>query len=159
MHRGQPLRGWLVTDEGQIFSTLRNRLLKGHLNLSKGTGYWQVCHSTDGTKDVHAIVAETFWGIRPEGMEVCHKDGNSRNNHPSNLQYGTERQNAEDRDRHGRTARGSSIGTSKLTSEQVCSIRQEYTGRRGQKTELAKRYGVSRTMIYYIVNNEWWKSA
>ena len=50
---------------------------------------------------VHSLVAETFIGTRPEGMEVCHGDGNHTNNHVGNLRYGTRSENMLDRVRHG----------------------------------------------------------
>ena len=50
---------------------------------------------------VHSLVAETFIGTRPEGMEVCHGDGNHTNNHVDNLRYGTRSENMLDRVRHG----------------------------------------------------------
>ena len=56
------------------------------------------------TRTVHSLVAEAFIGTRPEGMEVCHNDGNKTNNHVDNLRYGTSRENALDRLRHGTNA-------------------------------------------------------
>ena len=50
---------------------------------------------------VHSLIAETFIGPRPEGMEVCHNDGNPTNNHVDNLRYGTRSENMLDRVRHG----------------------------------------------------------
>ena len=50
---------------------------------------------------VHSLVAEAFIGTRPEGMEVCHYDGNKTNNHVDNLRYGTSRDNELDKLRHG----------------------------------------------------------
>ena len=50
---------------------------------------------------VHSLVAEAFISARPEGMEVCHNDGDSTNNHLDNLRYGTRSDNMLDRVRHG----------------------------------------------------------
>src|SRR5699024_9822191 len=50
---------------------------------------------------VHSLVAESFIGARPEGMEVCHSDGNKTNNHVANLRFGTSSDNELDKVRHG----------------------------------------------------------
>ena len=50
---------------------------------------------------VHRLVARTFIGPCPPGLEVRHKDGNPTNNHVENLEYGTRAQNMQDRLKHG----------------------------------------------------------
>lgn len=51
---------------------------------------------------VHRIVALTFIGVPPFAKsEVCHNDGNRRNNHYSNLRWGTRKENVADSIRHG----------------------------------------------------------
>ncbi|WP_420140187.1 HNH endonuclease [Sphingomonas sp.] len=62
---------------------------------------------------VHRLVALNFLDLPPfEGGEVRHLDGNHLNPRWDNLAWGTAKQNAEDRERHGRTARGRRIGRS-----------------------------------------------
>jgi hypothetical protein len=58
------------------------------------------------TVNVHRLVFETFNGPLPAGRFVCHLDGDPQNNRLDNLALGTGRDNARDRTRHGRTARG-----------------------------------------------------
>lgn len=50
---------------------------------------------------VHELVATTFHGPRPPGMEVRHLDGNSLNNAAFNVQWGTHAQNQNDQVLHG----------------------------------------------------------
>lgn len=54
-----------------------------------------VLRNEDGVngKTVHSIVAETFIGPRPDGMVIDHKDENTENNRPNNLEYVTQREN------------------------------------------------------------------
>lgn len=64
-------------------------------------GYVQVCLRMPGerhgvTKNLHVLVAEAFLGNRPEGMHVCHSDGDKNNNSLSNLRYDTPKANWED---------------------------------------------------------------
>ena len=56
----------------------------------------------DKTRTVHSLVVEAFIGACPEGMEVCHNDGDPTNNHIDNLRYGTPSDNTLDRVKHGR---------------------------------------------------------
>ena len=52
-------------------------------------------------KYVHALVMIAFVGPYPDGMNVCHNDGNPKNNHLSNLRYGTHAENMRDTLKHG----------------------------------------------------------
>lgn len=46
------------------------------------------------TYKVARLVCEAFFGIPPKGKNVCmHLDENSRNNRPSNLKWGTQKDN------------------------------------------------------------------
>ena len=45
------------------------------------------------TYKVHSLVCEAFNGPRPEGLVCCHVDEDWRNNLPSNLEWGTQRDN------------------------------------------------------------------
>ena len=53
----------------------------------------------------HRLVALAWIGPQPEGMEVCHDDGDPTNNHVSNLRWDTHQANASDMVRHGRAGR------------------------------------------------------
>lgn len=56
---------------------------------------------------VHRLIAEVFLGPPPSRSHlVRHLDGDRHNNDVSNLRWGTAQENADDRERHGRTSRG-----------------------------------------------------
>lgn len=53
-------------------------------------------------KLVHRLVLEAYIGFCPLGMECRHLDDNPSNNHLSNLQWGTPKDNGTDRREHGK---------------------------------------------------------
>lgn len=103
---------------------------------------------------VHRLVCEAFYGPAPEGLpEVRHLDGDSSNNRPENLDWGTKEQNALDRSAHGR-ATGESHATSRLTD----AIVAEMHALRGTVTRpaLAARFGVSRGTVDDVLDGRTW---
>lgn len=67
----------------------------GHHQVS----FWASNKTT--TKWVHRLVAETFLGPCPDGMEVRHLNGDPADNRVENLAYGSRRENMLDRSAHG----------------------------------------------------------
>ncbi|WP_415649104.1 NUMOD4 motif-containing HNH endonuclease [Rhodococcus ruber] len=83
--------------------TVRSRILALHPNVVSGYPQVHLYISGHGTMlYAHQLVAAAFIGPRPDGMYVCHKDGNPQNNAASNLRYDTPSSNMYDRVHHGR---------------------------------------------------------
>lgn len=77
---------------GQPF---KGRILRPHINKH---GYPQVAITVAGKKmwiPVHRLIAETFIGPRPYGMQIDHIDGNKLNNAARNLEYVTGSENMQ----------------------------------------------------------------
>lgn len=78
--------------------------------LDNGDGYLFVRLTINGKRKkwmLHKLMAELFLEPRPsKSHEIRHLDGNKKNNRIENLSWGTRKENAEDRERHGRTSRG-----------------------------------------------------
>lgn len=72
---------------------------------------------------LHKLIMLTFVGPRPEGMDICHYDGNAQNNRLDNLRYDTRSANIQDAIRHGTSTRGDNNGRSVLNSEMVMAMR------------------------------------
>lgn len=72
---------------------------------------------------------------------------------PEHLRCGTQQENIADRDKKGRTAKGSRNGGSKLTDEQVAQIRASSD----TQVVLARRYKVHQTTISKIKLNQKWR--
>lgn len=106
--------GYAVTKDGQVVSLASDwrgygaRCLAQHLNSH---GYPSVRFlQPDGTRRkivVHQLVARTFLGRQPGvGCQVRHLNGKRTDNRLENLRWGTAKENADDREKHGNTARG-----------------------------------------------------
>lgn len=106
---------------------------------------------------VHRLVL-LAWGpsTSEPDLETRHLDGDPLNNFIGNLCWGTRRENAADRTRHGRSYRGEANGWSKLTAEQVTEMRQAYRAGGVTQAELARRFGVSRASVSMIVRGLYW---
>lgn len=50
---------------------------------------------------VHRLIALTFHGPRPEGLEIRHLNGDMHDNRACNLRYGTHSENEQDKVQHG----------------------------------------------------------
>jgi len=105
----RPIPGWEglyeASDEGQVRSLPRKHA-KGRI-LRHGTthnGYLTVTFSANGRRaayTLHRVIAETFLGPLPDGMQTCHIDGDKTNNAAGNLRYATASENEQDKRRHG----------------------------------------------------------
>ena len=105
------------------------------------------------TFTIHSLVAGAFLGPCPEGLEVCHNDGNPKNNHLNNLRYDTHVANHADRKKHGTSNRGTANGGGgKLTEQDVRNIRLDT--RSNYKTAIA--FGVSASMVSKIRRRVAW---
>ena len=140
--------GWAQRCLGKVLSPAINKLGYQHVNLSK--------ENKQRSQNVHALVAEAFLGPRPEGYDVCHNDGNPKNNHVDNLRYDTRARNMADCVKHGTHARGDRHGQAKLDWPQVREIRTSYATGCVTQQELADYYGVSVGNVSLIVNYKAW---
>lgn len=116
---------YCVGDDGSVWS---KRSSKSWVRIGTVSGDYHMvtlCRN-DCQRDVnvHVLVLETFVGSRPEGMEARHLDGNPHHDHRSNLAWGTNQENQNDRLRHGTVPRGEGCFASKLTEQQVLEIRR-----------------------------------
>lgn len=119
-------------------------------------GYHEYTLSGAGRRTTgHVLVAEAFHGPKPFGLQTRHKNGIRGDNRPENLEYGTAKENAADRARHGTAVRGSKANTSKLRVRDVLAIRR-LAASGVTKAELARRYGVTDVAIGSIVRRKNW---
>ncbi len=160
-----------VSDDGRVRSVSRidcrgqrtpERLLKFGEKRSRDVSkpvmlLFSLCKARERkTAYVHHVVAQEFIGPRPDGMFVCHIDGDATNNNVSNLYYGTPTENMADAMRHGTTVRGVKNKKAKLSEATVREIRATDLSKYGSKTRLARSLGVSLSTVASIsYGNNW----
>jgi len=124
---------------------------------------------------VHQLVAAAFIGEKPRGHEINHKNGNSTDNRPENLEYCTKSENIRHSihvlgnptppsgaNHNSKTSpetfpRGVKHGNAKLNDAKVRAIRKAYQSGEVSQPDLAREYGVSLKAIWMIVNGVTWK--
>lgn len=119
----------MISNYGNVYSLLTNKMLV--LGTTK-TGYKIISTKIGGRQGkyicykVHRLVAFAFVDGYEDGLIVNHKDGNKLNNYYENLEWVTYKENATHAtiNKLYQKAKGSSIGASKLTEEQVIFIKQ-----------------------------------
>ncbi|ARP92529.1 hypothetical protein CAL14_05520 [Bordetella genomosp. 9] len=155
------LVGYLATENGEIVSvrsgqavTLSKRIHKGYYVVTVGVGAGS--QRSRHRYFVHRLVLAAYKGLPPAGENIArHLNGDSLDNRPSNLAWGTHKSNRDDAVRHGTTGFGPLAPRRKLTQDQVMEIRRQASmGVPCQ--ELANRYGVGRYYIPRIVAGRNW---
>jgi hypothetical protein len=152
--------GYLIGSHGEVMSLLKRKArVLSPIRLGNYVGY-QMRDAPGRLRKVyrHRIVAETFHGPCPDGMECRHIDGDARNNDVLNLRWGTPRENAADKVAHGTRTAGETHGTSKLTKAAVLAMRAERAERGTPFKALAEAYGVSTMTAYRAVTGQCWST-
>ncbi len=139
----------------------------GRIGRKRPSGEWKILRGSRGYKGywavhipgtvcsgrVHLLICAAFHGPKPPPLsQCCHGDGNKDNNRPSNLRWGTQKDNMSDNVRHGVFC-GVKNGAARLTEDQVLTIRASDLSCR----ELAKMFGVSDSAVREVIKGETWK--
>lgn len=134
-------------------------------SLSEATdsiGYSFVVLSSNLTSKsfmVHRLVASSFVDNPDSLPEVNHKNGIKTDNRVENLEWTTHSQNVKHAYETGLliSKKGIDHHLSKLNDNQVIKIRALYKSGEYSQRELAKRFGVTQTLISQIVIGKIWK--
>lgn len=126
---------YMVSDLGRVLSVGRTVVRKNGIALKVAErilkpsignhGYPVVNLSLLGKATqhtVHTLVALLFLGDRPDGLDVCHDDGNPQNCALSNLRYDSRLENVKDSQRHGTAICGERVGNAKITEADARAI-------------------------------------
>lgn len=120
----------------------------------------------------HRLSYELAYGITLGSVLGCHSCDTPSCVNPQHIWPGTQAENMADRDRKGRTARGTrhgtktkpnsvargeQVGNAKLTASQVIEIRQRYANGDHALKKLSKEYGLTPSNIYKIAMHKVWR--
>ena len=140
-----------ITREGKIFIPKWRREVRPTPNSK---GYLRVM--VGGKRYfVHRLVAEKFVPNPENKPQVNHIDGNKLNNNADNLEWVTNLENRQHAVANKLQIMGDDCPWSKLSAEDVKFIRSNFNMGR---TELAKKFNVSRRTIGDILNYKSWKT-
>lgn len=105
---------------------------------------------------VHRLVMAAFVGPCPEGMEVCHNNGDAGDNRLVNLRYDTRSANHLDKRAHGTARWGVDNPRARLSEQDVRDIRAAY-GAGESQGRLAARFDTPQTNVSNIVRRKTWR--
>lgn len=86
---------YLINEFGEIINIKTGRVLKIQKNKKNYSIIQISINGFQKTKFIHRLVYQNFKGVIPEKMEINHIDGDKDNNHISNLELTTHKENIE----------------------------------------------------------------
>jgi hypothetical protein len=148
--------GYLASPDGTVWSTFPDRR-KGRpegLHPLDGSidacGYLTVSPRRDGKyrkSFIHGLVALTFLGAKPNGLQVAHLNGDNLDNRIENLAYMTPQQNIDLIAVHGRRLTGERNHMTRFSDAECVRIAARFASGETQQA-LAADYGVSHHTIW-----------
>lgn len=159
-----PIRGYpeySVSNFGRVYSKAKK---KGIIKLTEHhKGYFkaQVGHRGENRKGffVHRLVAMAFIPNPNKYLQVNHIDCNKTNNHVSNLEWCTNKMNANHSIKNGRFSflpKGEDHHSAKLTEKKVLKIREMFKDGYSRMM-LAKEFKISHGTIKNVISRRTWK--
>jgi len=124
------------------------RVPSGYGILQEGTR--PISHSA------HRLSYQLHVGPIPNGMRVCHTCDTVHCVNPAHLFLGTAKDNSQDMVKKGRSGKGERNAMSKLTTNDVKTIRHLYFSGTVTQKALAKQYSVGQATISNITNRRLW---
>ena len=120
------------------------------------TGYGKITFQTKNWL-AHRASYKIHKGDVPSDMLVCHTCDNRKCTNPDHLFIGTHKDNLSDMKNKGRSNRGQKNGRSKLTDEDVGSLKHMNRVRYFEQKELAKHFGINRSLVSMILGEKVWQ--
>jgi len=150
-----------VSNTGKVRSMHYNKtkgLIKEVKYFLAGYGYRTISlwkNNKNRKRSIHILVLETFGSPRPEGMQVCHINGDRFNNHIDNLKWDTPLNNTREKVKHGTQFRGEQTPNSKLKEKDILKI-YKLSNMGFTHNLIAKCFMVGQAQISRIIKGTRW---
>lgn len=122
--------------------------------FSQEEGYYSLSLPGGGWTKVHREICRRRHGEPPEHAHAMHRCGNKSCVNPRHLEWGSPKQNAQDRITHGTQPRGENA-SNVLTEKDVREIRRRYAAGESQR-EIANDYQCGKGNIWCVVHRKTW---
>ena len=144
-----------VSSFGNIRRIGKQDFLKPSFSGTGGYGLVQL--GAKNAKKVHTVVAETFLGKRPVGLDINHIDGNKRNNKLDNLEYVTRSENCRQacNEQKLRDMSKEKHSRAKLSNNNVASIKI-MIAEGIRNVDIASMFNVDASLISHIKRGIKW---
>lgn len=154
-----PGTAYEASNAGRVRHSVRRRILKHYIRRQNGYAYVAIKPGASrrlSPMSVHRAVCSAFHGppVEPR-IYTRHLDGDQTNNTPSNLVWGTHKENESDKELHGTRPRGDRHANSILREGEVKEIRL-YPRFKGLYEMLSDYYGVCKTTIKFVRTGRHW---
>jgi hypothetical protein len=148
---------YYITEDGKVFRN--GKELTGFILKKKGKPTYKVVSIFRKNKYVHRLVGELYIPNPDNLPQIDHKDSNKLNNHYTNLEWVTNKENMDRAIKNGLMKHGEQYEHSKLTELDIKYIRENYIPNHPQFSgvALSRKFGVGNGQISRIVNNTRWK--
>ena len=103
------------------------------------------------------ISYQTFKGMIPEGLLVCHQCDNRLCLNPEHLFLGNQKENMRDAQKKNRSIKGEKVSISKLKEKEVLQIREMAKMREKSHEKIGEMFGVSQSTVSLIAKRLIWK--
>lgn len=146
-------KNYSISKHGVITNLKTGRVLKITRNQK---GYCQVQISSNGyakTITIHKLVYNTYVGEVPNGYEINHIDGNKENNHVSNLETVTKKENMQKAVENGQIKSGIDCPSSVQVS-QIDVLSGVEINRFGSINIATNKTGVAGSSISCVINGK-----
>ena len=152
VYRFYDLSDYEITRDGKVINIHTGKEVKPQKN---GTGYYRVAIGKK-LMFVHRLVAQKYIPNPENKPFVNHIDGNRTNNNVSNLEWVTEKENAQHAVRTGLQPIEENSKVAKLTREQVAFIKSHPEM---ERNKLAEMFNISAHTISDIRTGRTWKTV
>jgi HNH endonuclease len=155
--------GYYADINGNVFSMKNRKNKSGNPYLLKlwvdDLGYKHVVLRVSGKGkrfSVHRLVCEAYNGLPSADKNICmHLNGDTSDNRPDNLKWGTQKENKSHEVIHGTKLVGSALSWAKYSDEQIIEVKKLLVEGFGYKF-IAEKTGVEYQSVCQCASGKQW---